>query len=327
MKDIARKANVSVVTVSRALNDKPDISKKTKERILLIAQELNYTPNGLAKSLVTRDTRTIGVIIPNARDPFYALIIDGISHETRVRGYGIFLCNSQEDPDQELELIRLLRGKRVNGMLIYPVQEDNRYIQELSNCPVPFVFLNRHTDQLQCDYVINDNFHGSFVAVDHLIKKGYKKITYICAKPNASSGRERIAGCREAIRQNGLTEDSLNVLTCNETIESCYTLVKQLISRKNEIDALYLWDDHLAIGARRALFEAHIKIPDDIAIVGYDDIEISEYLYPPLTTVRQPTFQIGEMAARILIDKFESDSENAYKQIVLKPELIIRSTT
>ncbi len=327
MKDIAREANVSVVTVSRALNNKPDINKETKKHILHIADKLNYTPNILAQSLVTKDTRTIGVIIPNARDPFYALIIDGISNETRNRGYGIFLCNSHEDPDEELELIRVLRGKRVNGMLIYPLQEDKRYIEELKNSPVPFVFLNRHSDELKCDYVMNDNYYGSFLAIDHLIKKGHKKIVYICAKPTASSGHERIEGCKEALRKNNLPESALRVLTCDETIESCYNLVKELNADNGDIEAMYIWDDRLAIGARRALFESNIKIPEDIALVGYDDIEVSEYLYPPLTTVRQPTFQIGQMAARILIDKFETGHENGFKQIILKPELIIRNTT
>jgi LacI family transcriptional regulator len=327
MKDIAQKANVSVVTVSRALNNKPDISKETKKHVLDIAERLNYTPNVLAQSLVTKDTRTIGIIIPNARDPFYALVIDGMSNEAANRGFGMILCNSHEDPDEELGLIKSLIGKQVNGMLIYPLQEDKRYINLLKSSPVPFVFLNRHSDELQCDYVINDNYHGSFLAVDHLIEKGHNKIIYICAKPTASSGQERIEGCKEAIKKNGLAESALKVLTCDETIESCYQLVKDLISHNGEIEAMYVWDDRLAIGARRALFESNIKVPEEVALIGYDDIEISEYLFPPLTTVHQPTFQIGQMAARILIDKFESDNETGFKQIVLKPELVIRNTT
>jgi LacI family transcriptional regulator len=327
MKDIAREARVSVVTVSRALNNKPDINKETKEHILDIAEKLNYTPNVLAQSLVTKDTRTIGVIIPNARDPFYALVIDGISNETAKRAFGIFLCNSHEDPDEELDLIKSLIGKQVNGMLIYPLQEDNRYINQLKGSPVPFVFLNRHSDELQSDYVMNDNYHGSFLAIDHLIKKGHKKFVYICAKPTASSGHERIEGCQEALRKNGLPNSSLRVITCDETIESCYKLVKRLISENGDLEAMYVWDDRLAIGARKALFEANIRIPEDVALVGYDDIEVSEYLYPPLTTVRQPTFQIGQLAARILIDKFESENHTEFKQIVLKPELVIRDTT
>jgi len=326
MKDIAKKAGVSVVTVSRALNDKPDINKETKDLILKIANELNYTPNGLAKSLVTKKTKTVGIVIPGM-DPFYAEVVDGISNESRKRGYSVILCNSHDSADRELELIRLLQEKRVDGMLIYPNQEDNRYIEELKNCPIPFIFLNRHTDALKCDYVINDNVYGAFSAVNHLIQKGYKKFTYICAKPTASSGKERIAGCKKSISENALPSDALNVVTCDETIGSCYDLVKELLKKDEKLNAIFVWDDKLAIGAIKAVFEAGKRIPDDIALVGYDDIEISEFLFPPLTTVRQPSHEIGETATRILIDKLESEDESELKRVVLKPELIIRQTT
>jgi LacI family transcriptional regulator len=327
MRDIAEKVGVSVVTVSRALNNKPDINKETKNRILQIARELNYTPDGLAKSLVTKKTNSIGIVIPNTRDPFYAEVIDGISAESRSRGYSIVLCNSHDSSDEELSLIRLLREKRVDGMLIYPLQEDNRYIEELRNSPIPFVFLNRHTDALDCDYVMNNNFHGSFLAVNHLVEKGYKKITYICAKPAASSGKERIAGCREAIRRNNLPMKNLSIEICEETIESCYNLVRMLLSQDRDISALFVWDDRLAVGARRAILEFGKEIPKDIALVGYDDIEISEYLFPPLTTIRQPSYQIGHTAAKILVDKIEFKSNHKVRKKILKPELIIRETT
>jgi LacI family transcriptional regulator len=327
MRDIAEKAGVSVVTVSRALNDKQDINRETKNRILKIARELHYTPDGLAKSLVTKKTNSLGIIIPNARDPFYAEVIDGISAESRNRGYSIILCNSHDSSDEELSMIHQLREKRVDGMLIYPLQEDERYIEELKNIPVPFVFLNRHTDALDCDYVMNDNFYGSFLAVNHLVAKGHKEITYICAKPSASSGHERISGCKEAIQKNGLPPEALHIEICDETIECCYKLVKNLLLKNENISALFVWDDRLAVGARRAIFEAGKQIPDDIAMVGYDDIEISEYLFPSLTTVRQPSYQIGNTATKILLDKIELDDNNKVRKDILKPELIIRKTT
>ncbi|HEX9974199.1 MAG TPA: LacI family DNA-binding transcriptional regulator, partial [bacterium] len=260
MKDIAKKAGVSVVTVSRALNQKPDINKETRELILKIAQELNYTPDSLAKSMVTKKTMTVGIIVP-AMDHFYAEVVDGISKESLERGYSVVLCNSHESPDKEIELIRLLREKRVDGMLIYPIQADHRYIDELRNTSIPFVFLNRHTDELDCDYVINDNVHGAFAAVTHLIQKGYQVIIYICAKPTASSGKERMAGCRKAFLENGLPLNLLEILTCEEKIECCYHLVKQLLSENKKVDAIFVWDDRLAIGAIRAIFEAGKRIP------------------------------------------------------------------
>jgi LacI family transcriptional regulator len=327
MKDIAVRAGVSVVTVSRAFNDKPDISRETRELILQIARELDYTPDGLAKSLVTRKTRTIGILIPNNIDSFYAEVVQGIGDECLERGYSIILCNTHDSAEKELEYIRLLREKRVEGMLIYPVQEDERYIEELKNCPIPFVFLNRHTDALKCDYVINDNVYGAYSAVNHLIQRGHRRITYICAKPTASSGKERIAGCKMAVTENGLPSNALSVVTCDETIESCYNIIKELISKDINLGAIFVWDDRLAIGVIKAIFEVGMRIPQDIAVVGYDDIESSEYLFPSLTTIRQPTYQIGETAAHILVDKLEAEGVIEIKEIVLKPELVIRETT
>lgn len=328
MKDIAKMAGVSVVTVSRALNNKPDINQKTKDSIIQIAKDLDYTPHGLARSLITRKTNTLGIIIPNNQDPFYAAVVDGISNESREREYSVILCNSHGDPDEELRMLRLLREKRVDGMLVYPTQEDDRYIDVLRQSPIPFVFLNRHTDALECDYVMNDNIHGAFSAVDELIRKGYRRIVYICARPDASSGKERIAGCKAAIKKHGLDSRNLRIMTCEETTHSCYAIVKGIIGdTSSKPDALFLWDDRLAIGAIKALLEENLRIPADMAVVGYDDIEISEFLYPSLTTVRQPTYQIGETATRILIDKLESQDLADPQRIVLKPELIVRETT
>jgi len=327
MKDIAREAKVSVVTVSRALNNKPDISEETKEHILKIANKLKYSPNILAQNLATKETKTIGVIVPNVSDPFYSRIIDGISNEISISGYSMDLCSSHENPDKELELIRLLRGKQVKGMIINPIQEDSRYIDELRNTPTPFIFVNRSSEEIKNNYVMNDNRYGSYLVIDHLIKSGCKNIIYFCVRPNVSIGQERIDGCRKAIRDSGLPDSALRVIACDRSIGSCYKMVKELILNNDKMDALYLWDDLLAVGAIRAIYESDLKIPEDIALVGYDDIEVSEYLYPPLTTVRQPATQIGQMAARILVENFESENGNELKKLVLKPELVIRNST
>ena len=173
--------------------------------------------------------------------------------------------------------------------------------------------------------ILADHFNGRIAS--HLIQKGHKRIIYICAKPTASSGKERIAGCKKAFLENGLPLTLLEILTCEEKIECCYHLVKQLLSENKKVDAIFVWDDRLAIGAIKAIFEAGKRIPQDIAIVGYDDIEISEFLFPPLTTVRHPSHEIGKTATRILIDRLESEDESELKRVVLKPELIIRQTT
>jgi len=327
MKDIAKKAKVSVITVSRALNNRPDISRETRERILKIAHDLNYTADSLARGLVTRKTKTIAVLVPDNVDAFYATVVQGIGDVCRERGYGIFLWNTHDSAEEELLYLRQAREKRTDGMLIYPVQKDLRYLAELKRNPVPFVFLNRHTDDASFDYVMNDNAHGAYLAVQYLLQKGHQRITYVCAKPDASSGQERITGCRKAIDEAGLSPDRLEVCTCEESIESSYNLVKELLARKDRPTAIFMWDDKLAVSAIKAIRESHLRIPDDVALVGYDDVEIAAYLYPALTTVRQSSRQIGALAAKLLLDELENGKASSPKRIVLKPELVIRETT
>lgn len=327
MKEIANKVGVSVVTVSRAFNNRPDISQETREKILKIAEEYNYIPNQLAKSLVTQSSKTIGVIIKEMQDLFLSTVLQGVVDVIRDNGYGLTLCHTYDNPDLELEYIRQLRAKQVNGMLIYPSQLDERYIHELKNCPIPYVFLNRHTNALHCDFVANDNIQGMYQAANHVIQQGYKKIVYICAKPLSSSGQERIQGLQKAIKDNDLPSNIFQLETCEETIESCYKKTKKIISGQKKIDVIFAWDDRLALGVLKAIHEAGLSIPDDIAVIGYDDTEIADFLIPSLTTVRQPSKRIGEIAAKILFEKIQSDKPISIKQKILKPELIIREST
>ena len=327
MKEIANMVGVSVVTVSRAFNNRPDISKETREKILSIAEQYNFVPNQLAKSLVTQSTKTIGVVITELQDLFLSTVLQGVADVIRDKGFGITLCHSYDNPDLELEYIRELRAKQVDGMLIYPTQMDERYINELKNCPIPYVFLNRHTNALHCDYVTNDNEDGMYQATNHIIEKGYRKIVYLCAKPLSSSGQERILGLQKAMRENGVAPNNFHLENCKGTIESSYQKVKKLLAQSPKIDVIFAWDDRLAIGAIKAIHEANLSIPEDIALVGYDDTEIAQYLTPSLTTVRQPSKKIGELAANILFEKIQSKKPVKVRQIVLKPELIVRSST
>jgi LacI family transcriptional regulator len=326
MRDIAQKAGVSVVTVSRALNKKPDINSETREQILSIAREFDYRPDGLARSMVTRRTRTLGMVIPDM-EPFCASIVDGVSSEALKRGYSVMLCNRQDSADKELELIRLLREKRVDGMLIYPLQADHRYIDELKNSPVPYVLLNRHAGELACDYVISNNVEGAYTATRHLLERGRRGLVYVCPEPRPSSGRERIAGCVKAMDEFGLPRESLRVAVCRDHIGSCYDVTKDLLKEDNTIDAIFTWDDRLAFGAIKAISDAGLRIPGDVALVGYDDVESSAYLTPPLTTVRNPSREIGQTAVRVLLDRLELKEEKEPERIVLKPELIVRESS
>lgn len=329
MKDVARKAGVSINTVSRALNGKPDVNEDTKKRILEIADKLNYVPNFLAKGLVTKNTRTIGVIVSDNADPFFATIVKGVEDFARSKGYNIILCNTDEKYEREEEAIRLLREKQVDGLLITlaPAQEKRADILELKRAETPFVLLNRHMDDVMTDYVINDNVYGAYIAVSHLIKSGHKRIGYISGPSQISSARERLEGYKKALLENSIEFDNSLVKESNLRMEDGYRIMRKLLELKNRPTAVFAYSDLLAIGALRALVEAKLKVPKDMALVGYDDIEFSEFLEVPLTTVHQPKYRIGQEGTKILINRIENKDSEGLHQIVLKPELVIRKST
>ncbi|KAA3618898.1 MAG: LacI family transcriptional regulator [Calditrichaeota bacterium] len=328
IKDVAAKAGVSAITVSRALNNKPDINADTKRRILDIAQQLGYVPNELAKSLVTRRTNVIAILMPGVSDTLSTEKLDAINGVCFSAGFTTLFCNTKNSATTELEFLRQIQSKRVDGLLLFPSQKGDEYIAELQKITVPYVFLNRFSSVLDCDYVKNDNVYGSYIAVQHLLQRGYRSITYLCARPNTTTGQERIIGSKKAVREAGLPEDLLKITNVEDSVAHCYNLTLDLIKNNSLPDAFAVWNDILALGVRKALLENGIKIPDDVALIGYDDLVFSEYLHPPLTTIKQQNFELGELAAEFLINKIEKKILPEEKQqLELKPRLIPRQST
>lgn len=326
IKDIARLAKVSMNTVSRALNEKPDVNAETSKRILKIAQELNYSPNTIARSLVSKKTRILGVVVTDNANPFYAQVLKGIEDTALQRRYNIILCNSDENSQKEQMALQLLREKRIDGILITPVQKDKAYIIQLKELNIPFVLLNRYSKEIKTDYVINDNTYGAQLAVEHLIDIGRRKIAYIGGPSTISSVQERLEGCHKALKNAGLSVRDLVVEHTNLKMEDGYFAMKKLLKNPAVTTGVFAYSDLLSIGAMKAIKEAGLHIPEDIALVGYDDIDLAEFLETPLTTVRQPRYEIGKKATNILINKLEGIKSIKHKCIVLRPELIIRKS-
>ncbi len=326
IKDIARVALVSVNTVSRALNNKPDVNKRTKRRILSIAKQLNYSPNYLAKGLISRQTRTIGVVVTDNANPFFAKMIKGIEDVAYAKGYNIILCNTDEDPVREENAIRLLYEKRVDGILITPVQTGREHISKLMRLQIPFVLLNRHSNTIETDYIINDNAHGAKLAINRLLEIGRRRIVYIAGPASVSSVQERLEGCRMAMRQGNVSLRNLHIEHTNLKLQDGYDVMIRILRSASLPLGVFTYDDLLAIGAMKAIGEAGFKIPDDVALVGYDDIDFAEFLEVPLTTVRQQRYRIGEMGAKLLVDRMGGKTSRRYKHVVLRPDLIIRKS-
>ncbi len=316
-------------TVSRALNNKEEISPETRKRILEIAKKLNYSPNILASGLRSKKTKTLGIVIPDNSDPFYAEILQGASKKARENGYQIILSVLSQrgcDVDEELAALRTLISQRVDGLLLQPEQEDSLYLDALKKCPIPFVLYNRSPRGLDCNYVTHNHEQGSFIACSHLFKSGKKEIYYLTRKPATSSTKARIAGCRKAAATFGIPESSLHIIECEDSVDDAYQKTAGILDSYIP-DAFHTWDDIMAIGVAKAAIDKGLSIPQDMSLVGYNDILISRYFNPPLTTVRQQLALMGETAVDILIRKLSNPQNKNFEHIELSLELIKRSTS
>ncbi len=328
-KVIAKIAGVSVNTVSRALNDKPDVNRETKNKILELAKEFRYTPDLLAKGLKVGETKSIGVVLSDISNPFFSGVIQGIEGAAQKKDYSIIVCNSNEEYEREEKSIRLLIQKRVDGVLITLVGRKTLDISYLKDMNVPFVLIARRIGIPEVSYVVADDVLGGFLATEHLIKRGHKKILYITASPYVTTTQDRLAGYRKALSQYEIKFDENLVEFTNAKIEDAYKLMKSLLGRdKLGFTAVATFNDYLALGVIKALYEKGLKVPDDLALVGYDDIEFAALTVVPLTTICMPKYELGKKAVEILLEQLLEKSDVSKPQhIIMKPYLVVRESS
>lgn len=332
IKDVARVAGVSINTVSRALNGKADVNQNTKERILRIAKEMHYTPNQLAQGLKSDKTNVIGVVVTNIANPFYGELIRVVEDIARTHEYNLMLCNTSEDRNNEIEALTLLRSRRVDGVLITPVTADEQTIQFLDDIGMPYVIINRVPEKSEnVNYVVSDSVRGAYLAVKHLHERGLRTVHYLAGPKNLYTVNQRIEGCRKAIDEmHEFGEMKLVMHHIPLSMNASYEEMKTVLAQKGPGPVgVFAYNDNLAIGAMKAIREMECSIPEDVALIGYDDIRYASMLEVPLTTIRQSSAEIGERGAELLIELIESKKkENAIcKSVVLEPELIVRGST
>ncbi len=327
LKDIAKEAGVSTASVSRALNNKEDIRPSTKERILRIAKREGYVANAVARSLKAKRTETIGTVITDISDPFFAPIVKGIEKVAREEGYHLILCDTDENYQMEKEALRTLIEKRVDGLLITPVQTDYQDIVELKRKKIPLVLLARHFDfeLLETDHVVPDEIKGAFSITTYLIEKGHRRILFINGPIYVSSAKERLAGYKRALLETGVRIDKALIREGGIKMEDGYTIMKQELKRSSQFTAVFAYSDFVALGVMKALKEANLKIPQDIAVVGYDDINVSSFLEVPLTTVRVPKYELGVEGFKLLKKKIAGELDSPQK-VILPTELVVRKS-
>ena len=325
LKKVAERAGVSINTASRAINNKPDVNAETKKRVLKAAKELGYVRNATAVALRTRKTRTIGVVIADNRNPFYAEVLSGMEAAARKKNYHIILANTQRDYKQEEEAINLLLAKRVDGLLIAPVQDKDDDIRRLIETNIPCVIVGRYFNDIETDAVYNDEVKGGFLATEYLIKKGHKKIAFIDGFLYKSPARGRLEGYKKALKDYGIPIDERLITVGDIDVEDGYSRTKQLFEQDIDFTALFAYNDMMAFGAIRAIKEKGLGIPEDIGLVGYDDIPFSSLMNPPLTTIRLKKQEMGMESVNLLLSRINGRRKRV-KKIMLDVELIVRGT-
>jgi LacI family transcriptional regulator len=326
IKDIAKKANVSYGTVSRALNNKYGVKKETRERVLDVAAKMGYSPNGIARGLVKKTTHSIGLVIPDILNPFYPDVARGIEDNALKRGYNVFFCNTNHDKKREIQSLKLLMEKRVDGIILAPGIEDP-HIPDISVIgDIPIVHICRRYVDPNKSFVVMDDERGGFLATKHLIEQGYKKVGFIGVKDQVLCLNERFEGYKQAFQKFGLELDQRYIYSSDFKRQTGYRIVRKILVDGDYPRAIFTENDLLALGAIQGIREAGLSIPDDIAVVGFDDIPFASFPEVRLTTIRQPKYEMGKIAVSILLGQMSGQNAQPRK-VILEPQLVVRKSS
>ncbi len=325
---VANEAGVSTQTVSRVVNNRPDVSPETRKRVQQIIAQLGYQPSAIARSLVSKRTHTLGLITADFSDYFFTQVIAGAEVEARRHGYFFMLCSTERNPNDEPEYIRLLAERHVDGMLFArpSTESDNRHLVDLLREEVPVVTTAYHLPGVALTVVDVDNVDGARQATRCLVASGRRPIAMIKGPARWKSVADRTEGYTLALQEAGLAGDPSLVAEGDWSYESGYQALRELLASGQPFSGLFAQNDRMAIGAIRALREAGRRVPEEVSVVGYDDIPVAEFFDPPLTTIRQPMREVGETATRLLIQVIEEGNAIQGQEVLLKTELIRRGS-
>lgn len=327
IKDIARQANVSVATVSRVINNYLHVSEKTRHQVLKAIEELNYKPNNLARSMRIKKTHTIGLLLADITNPFYAEIAKAVVNLANSFEYTVILCITNNDFKLQEEYINLLKQRQIDGFLFASVHLQDIPIKQLGKERVPFVLLNRRLkNNRNINYVVLDNEFGAYMAVEHLVKLGHQHIAFISGQQTFSTSSERYNGYKNALGSFGLSFDKELVIEGEYNEKKAYDSTLVLLKKSRVPTAIIAANDLMALSAIEAITTRGMRIPEDIAVVGFDDVEIARHSTIQLTTVAQNKHVMAEIATRNLIQIMEGKISQLPVQVTLKPQLIVRNT-
>jgi LacI family transcriptional regulator len=329
MKRIAGELGVSITTVSKVLNNRDDIGHATRARVLAKVAELGYQPNAVARSLTLRRTRTLGVVIPDLMHSFFVEIVAGLETVVSARGYGLLLCSSNEDPAKERAEIDLLRQRQVDGIILASVNTSGNtdLLQRLGSLGIGLVMIDRDDHPVvKCDRVVTDDVQVGRLATSHLIAQGRRAIGHILGPPIVHAKR-RAEGYRASLKEHEVRSRAEWIVRGGFMEADGYRAMKKLLAVKPRVDAVFAANDPAAIGAMKAIWDARLRVPEDIAVVGAGDIALGDLLRVPLSTVSWSRDQQGKEAARLLLDRIGPDPSETFQSVVIPPQLIVRRSS
>ncbi len=323
--DVAKKAGVSVSTVSRVLNNHPNVGAEVRQRVMEVIRELDYEPSRVAQRMRATSSQLVGVIFSDITNPFYLDVLRSVEYTLSENGISVLISNADSSEEREAAYIRIMQNENVAGLIIAPTKEHVPSLVTAASAGLPIVVIDRRLNGVDVDTVLVDNFQGALSAVRHLIQLGHERIAVLSGPLHLTSGRERYTGYLQAMSDAGLAVDPSMTRFGNYRTSSGYELANELLSMPNPPTALFVANNLMTLGALNAIHERGYIIPDDIAVIGFDDFPWSISLNPPLTTVAQPTSEIGTRAAELLLERIK-DRERTPRTVVLPTQLMIRAS-
>lgn len=328
IKDIAKQLNISISTVSRAMRNAPDVNNDTKKAVMALAEELNYQPNRLALSLRQKQTHTIGVIVPNL-DYVLSMMVRGIDEVALEAGYTVMVCQSNESFGREIVNTRRLLDSLVDGFIISVSSETKSFehFKKIQERDIPMVVFDRVTPHLTAPTVHLDNEEGGFLATEHLLEQGYKRIAILAGPKNLGISNSRMDGYMKALEKYKIKPDPTLIIHCDFNQDYAFFATEELLALKKRPDAIFTISDRMAIGAMLAIKKKGLTMPNDIALVSFNNEPIVSLVTPGITSVDIQSFEMGKAAAKLFIETMHNDKDMSEVEEVLKPKLIIRESS
>ncbi len=325
LREVAATAGVSLSTASRAIRNHPDVSEATRTRVEQVGKELGYYPSRLGRGLATGKSMTIGLMVADITNPFYPQLARGIEDAVTGAGYTIILCNTEDDPVRSTRHLERLLSHRVDGVIHASVGRDEASLRLATNAGIPLVIANRRPRTVEdVDIVVANNTAGARAATQYLLSKGRKKIAHLAGPEYASLSHERLEGYRQALAEAGIEPDDRLIPRGLFTYQSGYARTQHILSSAESVDAIFAVNDLVALGALDAIAQRGLHIPDDVALVGFDDTDFAAYHAIQLASVSQNIYEMGQTASRLLLDALSDPENHEHMEIVLETELVVR---